>query len=350
MQPAIESLQTLSDLFNQVDGHYRIFDVGCRLKKLSTTEFSAFENSQKPYPMPWLRHAWVGILLWHNDRQAAAPTIWFLKFPLDEQGFLIQAARDEFLNQLLETIGTNMLDQQESAAIGDKLQHSNLAFTPDQERMAAFNACARRVLKQPASAYYSAVRDYILAAKPSDEWQQLGVQGFADLVQRLEDDDSLVKAVSMAVATLPNPVLVNLAIQCENVILPYQLSQALLQRGQQTEDAGERIACLRGVSQGPNSKERQAWLLQLLSGSEATDVELLAVVVSKCQADLPEDGVLSAFLEACALDQGVFNALVGELMYQQDLRRAILNLLRSPQRSDRLAQAFGELLQAQTNA
>ena len=87
-----------------------------------------------------------------------------------------------------------------------------------------------------------------------------------------------------------------------------------------------------------------------MSGSEATDVELLAVVVSKCQADLAEDGVLSAFLEACALDQGVFNALVGELMYQQDLRRAILNLLRSPQRSDRLAQAFGELLQAQTNA
>ena len=214
MQPAIESLQTLSDLFNQVDGHYRIFDIGCRLKKLSTTEFSAFENSQKPYPMPWLRHAWVGILLWQNERQEAAPTIWFLKFPLDEQGFLIQAARDEFLNQLLETIGTNMLDQQESAAIGDKLQHSNLAFTPDQERMAAFNACARRVLKQPASAYYSAVRDYILAAKPSDEWQQLGVQGFADLVQRLEDDDSLVTAVSMAVATLPNPVLVNPAIQC----------------------------------------------------------------------------------------------------------------------------------------
>jgi hypothetical protein len=86
-----------------------------------------------------------------------------------------------------------------------------------------------------------------------------------------------------------------------------------------------------------------------LSGNEDLDVELLAVVVSKCQADLAEDAVLSAFLEACAPDQSVFNALVGELMYQQDLRRAILNILRSPQRSDRLAQTFGELLQAQTN-
>lgn len=349
MQPAIESLQTLSDLFNQVDGHYRIFDIGCRLAKLSTAEFSAFENSQKPYPMPWLRHAWVGILLWQNDRQEAAPTIWFLKFPLDEQGFLIQAARDEFLNQLLETIGTNMLDQQESVAIGDKLQHSNLAFTPDQERMAAFNACARRVLRQPTSSFYVPVRDYFLSAKPNDAWQQLGVQGFADIVQRLGDDESLVAVVSKAVVTLPNPVLVSLAIQCENIILPYQLSQSFLQRGQETDDAGERIACLRGLSQGPNSKERQAWLLQLLSGNEDLDVELLAVVVSKCQADLAEDAVLSAFLEACAPDQSVFNALVGELMYQQDLRRAILNILRSPQRSDRLAQTFGELLQAQTN-
>ncbi|MDP6968157.1 MAG: DUF3549 family protein [Gammaproteobacteria bacterium] len=347
MQPAINSLQTLSDLFNQVDGHYRIFDIGCRLTKLTATQFHAFENSQKPYPLPWLRHAWLGILLWQTQRQEAAPTIWFLKFPLDEQGYLVQAARDEFLNQLLETIGTNMLERQESAAIGDKLQHSNLAFTPDQERMAAFNAQARSLLKQSPSAFYQPVRQYILAAKQGDNWQQLGIQGFADLAQRLVDDELLAQAVVKSLDGLPTPVLVSLAIQCENVILPHQISKAFLQRGQQTQDAGERIACLRAVSQAPNSQARQDWLLRLLAGTPIVDVELLAVVASKCQADLRERAVLMAFVEACAVDQGVFNGLVGELMYQQDLRLAILHLMRSPQRSDRLAAAFGALLQAQ---
>ena len=35
--------------------------------------------------------------------------IWFLKFPLDEQGLLVQAARDEFLSMLLERVGESML-------------------------------------------------------------------------------------------------------------------------------------------------------------------------------------------------------------------------------------------------
>ena len=187
MQPAINSLETLSDLFQEVDGNYRLFDMGCRLSKLSVKDFNDFEHSQKPYALPWLKHAWIGILLWQTEQQHAVPTIWFLKFPLDEQGYLIQASRDEFLSQLLETIGTNMLDQKESAAMADKLQHSNLAFTPDQDRMAAFNAQARALLKQPESDFYQPVRDYIMAPGHSEGWQELGLQGFADLVSRVPD-------------------------------------------------------------------------------------------------------------------------------------------------------------------
>ena len=348
MQPAIESLQTLSDVFKHVDGHYRIFDMGCRLTKLSATRFYEFENSKKPYPLPWLRHAWVGILLWQTACQEAAPTIWFLKFPLDEQGFLIQAARDEFLHQLLATIGANMLDQQASAALSDSLQKSHLAFSPDQDRMAAFNACARSLLKQAASAFYQPVRQYMLADKQGDKWQELGIQGFADLAQHLLNDECLVKSVADSVPRLPAPVLSSLAVQCENIALPQPLAEAFLQRGQQAQDGGEKIACLRGISQAANSRARQSWLLQLLATGQILDVELLAVVASKCQADLRETTVLAAFVEACAADQGVFNGLVGELMYQQDLRRAILQLLRSPERTNRLANAFGQLLQAQT--
>jgi len=346
MQPAINSLETLTDLFKEVDGHYRLFDMGCRLSKLSVKDFNDFELSQKPYALPWLKHAWIGILLWQTEQQHAAPTIWFLKFPLDEQGYLIQASRDEFLSQLLETIGTNMLDQKESAAMADKLQHSNLAFTPDQDRMAAFNAQARALLKQSASDFYEPVRDYIMASGHSEGWQELGLQGFADLVSRVPDNDALAKAVAASVATLPAAVMSGLAVQCENVVLPYNVSQAFMQRGQLSTDVGEQVACLRAVSQAPNAQERQAWLLQMLAAGQEVGVELLAAVASKCQTDLRQDAVLAVFVEACAAEQGVFNGLVGELMYQQDLRQAILGLVRSPERSDRLAVAFGQFLQA----
>ena len=147
MQP----MDTLSDLLQHLQGHYRIYDMGCRLSKLSTADFKAFEEGQKPYSSPWLRHAWVGILLWSTQTPefgASSPTIWFLKLPLDERGLLIQAARDEFLNQLLETMGTKMLDQQVAADWAEQLKHSNLAFTPDPARMAAFHAQASLILEQ----------------------------------------------------------------------------------------------------------------------------------------------------------------------------------------------------------
>ena len=346
MQPTINSLATLSDLFKEVDGHYRLFDLGCRLSKLSVKDFNEFELGHKPYELPWLKHAWIGILLWQTEQQHAAPTIWFLKFPLDEQGYLIQASRDEFLNQLLDTIGTNMLDQKQSAAMADKLQHSNLAFTPDQDRMAAFNAQAKALLKQPASDYYIPVRDYIMASGHAEGWQDLGLQGFADLVSRVPDNAALAKAVAASIANLPSAVMSGLAVQCENVVLPYSVSQAFIQRGQMSTDAGEQVACLRAVSQAPNAQERQAWLLQMLAAGQEVGVELLAAVASKCQTDLRQDAVLAAFVEACAAEQGVFNGLVGELMYQQDLRQAILALVRSSARSQRLALAFGQFLQA----
>ena len=346
MQPAIHSLRTLSDLFKEVGGHFRLFDMGCRMSKLGVKDFHDFEACQKPYTLPWLKHAWVGIVLWHSEQQAAAPTIWFLKFPLDEQGYLIQAARDEFLNQLLEAIGTNMADRQESSAMADKMQHSSLAFTPDQERMAAFNAQVRALLKQPVSSYYEPVRSYILATEYSKGWQELGLQGFVDLAQRLPDNDSLSKVVAASVLGLPVPVMASLAVQCENVVLPYEVSQVFIARGQASADSAEQVACLRAVSGAPNAQERQVWLLQMLHAGQAVSVELLAVVASKCQADLRDAAVLEAFMDACAVEQSVFNGLVGELMFQPGLRQSILALVRSPQRSERLATAFGLFLQA----
>ena len=43
MQP----MDTLSDLLQHLQGHYRIYDMGCRLSKLSTADFKAFEEGSQ---------------------------------------------------------------------------------------------------------------------------------------------------------------------------------------------------------------------------------------------------------------------------------------------------------------
>lgn len=339
MQP----METLSDLLQQLQGQYRIYDMGCRLSKLSSTDFKKFEEGHKAYPLPWLRHAWVGILSWSPTSPklgASSPTIWFLKLPLDERGLLIQAARDEFLNQLLETIGTNILDEQASAEWAEQLKHSNLAFTPDQARMAAFHAQASITLEQPASRFYPAVRSYMSSEDSQQNWQELGLQGFADFAMRLDQQQQWQQKISQ----LPAAVLETIAAQLENQKLDHLVSKAFILRGEASINDGEKVACLRAISQSTDAASRQHWLKQILDKDNMVGVELLATITSKCSEDLLKPDLMGLFIHQCAADQGVFNGLVQELMYQPKLRIKVLEAFRAEDRSPSVIQAIGVLM------
>ena len=339
MQP----METLSDLLQQLQGQYHIYDMGCRLSKLSSTDFKKFEQGQKAYPLPWLRHAWVGILSWSPKSPkltASSPTIWFLKLPLDERGLLIQAARDEFLNQLLETIGTNILDEQASAEWAEQLKHSNLAFTPDQARMAAFHAQASITLEQPASRFYPAVQSYMSSEDSQQNWQELGLQGFADFAMRLDQQQQWQQKISQ----LPAAVLETIAAQLENQKLDHLVSKAFILRGETSINDGEKVACLRAISQSKDAASRQHWLKQILDKDNMVGVELLATITSKCSKDLLKPVLMDLFIHQCAADQGVFNGLVQELMYQPKLRIKVLEAFRAEDRSPSVIQAIGVLM------
>jgi len=336
-------METLSDLLQQLQGQYRIYDMGCRLSKLSSTDFKKFEEGQKAYPLPWLRHAWVGILSWSPTSPklgVSSSTIWFLKLPLDERGLLIQAARDEFLNQLLETIGTNMLDEQASAEWAEQLKHSNLAFTPDQARMAAFHAQASITLEQPASRFYPAVRSYMSSENSQQNWQELGLQGFADFAMRLDQQQQWQQKISQ----LPAAVLETIAAQLENQKLDHLVSKAFILRGEASINDGEKVACLRAISQSTDAASRQHWLKQILDKDNMVGVELLATITSKCSEDLLKPDLMGLFIHQCAADQGVFNGLVQELMYQPKLRIKVLEAFRAEDRSPSVIQAIGVLM------
>ncbi len=71
----------LTQLLQHDDNRLRIFDMGRRISKLPIDTFTRVEQNRIPYPLPFLHHAWVGLLLW-NPSAKDQNLIWFLKLPL----------------------------------------------------------------------------------------------------------------------------------------------------------------------------------------------------------------------------------------------------------------------------
>ena len=80
-------ITTLSEFLHQSGAKYRVFDMGRRVTKLTADEFVNFEWAKKPYPLPFQRSALFGVIFWHPEA-AEKHYVWFLTFPLDEQGLL----------------------------------------------------------------------------------------------------------------------------------------------------------------------------------------------------------------------------------------------------------------------
>ena len=98
---------TLTALFKQAGTAMRIYDLGRRIKAFSADEFERIETQATPYPTPYLQHAWIALLLW-NPKSANENAVWFLKLPLDEQGFLLSAVRDDIVNRLLQNVQSSI--------------------------------------------------------------------------------------------------------------------------------------------------------------------------------------------------------------------------------------------------
>ena len=130
---------TLSEFLHESGAKYRVFDMGRRVTQLTPDEFVSFEWAKTPYPYPFKQAALFGVIFW-NPEKLDQHYVWFLNFPLDEQGLLKQVARDEFLKMLLERVGECMLAADNGQQIQGALKDSPYSFSPRQEKMAAFIA------------------------------------------------------------------------------------------------------------------------------------------------------------------------------------------------------------------
>lgn len=333
----------LVDLLQHEDNRLRIFDMGRRIEKLSLEQFTQIEKATQPYPFPFLHHAWIGLLIW-NPAAKDQNLIWFLKLPLDEQGYLVQAARDDIVNRLLQQV----IDPESNQ---DALKDNPFSFTPDPEKMACFHAKASRILQTPASRYYEEVQQYMAGQHSRDHWSHLGLQGIADFVMRLEQGQNN-PYLSKRLDELPDPLLMTLARMLEHTQpdhrLQASLSQQLQKRLTQHQATPELIAALiRGLSSAIDQNGRDRVIDQVLQSHYADEAEVLVALATRCHNYLINPDRLQHFLECLAngkAGQQGFNRVLSDIMFIPAMRLQVLAAFRNPNRSSTLSQAIGQLL------
>jgi hypothetical protein len=340
--------QTLCDFFDQSHTRYRVFDLGRGIRKLDSDTFRRFENSEQPYPYPLQQHAWLGILGW-NQQAKAEQFIWFLKFPLDETGTLLPSARDSFLHGLLASLGSNIQAAREGGEFTDALGESPFGFKPREGMMAGFHAKALKTLGQPPSRFYAHARDYLEGKPGYEQWAFVGLQGFADICARLDEDEN--EAVTLrALPQLPAPALIALCGFLENETPSTALAEALLARlgselNRAEADMNVITALLRAFAQSGKGLATLA-VSAALDSAQRHDIHLLAAIAARNWAVLQEATMARRFVEALAdnsLGLDAFSQVMADLLALPGMRPVLLGQLRTAERSKAVSVAVGHM-------
>jgi hypothetical protein len=323
----------------------RFYDMSRRIIPLSRETFLNFERTAIPYPQPLQQQAWLALVLQTSED----PVIWFLRFPLDEQGKLLQASRDDFMFQLMERLGNSASPgEQQRPQIESALEQSPYAFQPKQERLAAFHARLTVDLEQPPSRYYSHAKRYFSGELGWDQWSFIGYQGIADIAARHAEEGN-DQRLTDAIPHLPATPLEALCHQLENQGCPPSLALALLNRARatlesETTDPQVISAALRGISFSVAKDHRRSLLQEVLNHPIAQRSDILAAIAGRLWSDLEDADLRGQFLERLAgNDQGqaFFDQLLADLLFLAECRPGLLESLRNPHRSERLSQAIG---------
>jgi hypothetical protein len=358
--------QTICEFLSQTGAQMQFYDMGRRVIEISNDDMLAIERQQIPYPQPFLRSAWLGVLF-HYD-EADSHQIWFLKFSLDEQGLLSQDARNDFLRRIIETLAEQTLskhnaklnaesDDTDAASLSQHASQQTAApdmpednphgFTPRDDRMASFHAKISKKLGQPPSQYYAHAADYFTGHNGFEQWNFVGLQGIADVAARLDENDN-VSTLVKAVPQLPITPFAALCGCLENEAIDPHLSAALgkriehvLQEGDATTAANlvanDVAAALRGLSHGSD----QATLIKALNAVLDTDlghnVEVLATIAGRAWQCLQQPETRRAFLGSlarCDVGQGAFDNIMADLMFVPGLRKPLLDELHALRDAD----------------
>jgi len=344
----VDNINSISEFLLQAGSQYRIFDMGRRVQKISTESFLDFEHGNSPYPYPIQQHALVAVLFWnknHNDNHY----VWFLKLPLDEQGLLMQAARNQFLELVVTALG-NSMQQQPDKEQQSALDHNPLIFKPSQQKLAAFTSQSRLAMELPASQFMAPALKYLSDKANYQQWQELGFQGLADIATRLNENDNL-QVVADAILLLPSEPFCALCCCLENSAIEPELATPLLKilnDALASNNISIAIHALRALSHSADITQQQTALeLTLTSEQIKEQLDIVIILAGRYWSVLDSTETAVRFLEAVvevSTEQDIFNQLFGDLVAIPQTRNHFLNALRHPQRSNKLATAIAQLI------
>lgn len=342
-------ITTLSEFLHESGAKYRVFDMGRRVVKLNPKEFVDFEWAKKPYPFPFKKSALFGVVFW-DPKKPSHHYVWFLNLPLDEQGLLVQAARDEFLVMLLERVGDSMLAAENDSHIETALKDSPYTFKPRDEKMAMFNAQVTKCLSLPASQHYDNALAYFMGQTEINDWHSLGMQGVADVAARLDDFEETLGLIEI-IPLLPTPVFQMLSTFLESAEpatgIAELLAEHITMELQETHpDINQICTCLRAASNSPATGLVDLMVKHVLQHECSQNIEILATISGRIWRVLEDELLCDLFMEQLARNsagQEGFSQLIADAIYLPDMRTHIMKVLRSPKRSDELSHAVGEM-------
>ncbi len=352
MQKTTQKFDSISHFLQTEEFQYRVFDMGRKVCEIPSDLFKRIESQQELYPYPFQQKAWLALLFWPENREDEA-VIWFLQFPVDELGYLKQSSRDAFLIDILEQTGKNIQAQQSGVSSQDDLAESPFAFKPRENFLAIFHALATVMLNQQPSQHYQYAHEYLLAKGDGgpglEQWQFLGLQGIADVVARLHNENNEA-LLAGAVGTMPTTPLQSYSQALENVMFGEALFNALLARLQieiNENNVALISALIRAISSSPLNELKTATLLQVLESPLGFEIEVLVAISGRSWNDLKDKILLPVFVEKLAQQDDVaFNAILADLIMIPGMRDLILDVMRSELRSPELSQKFGDFMQA----
>lgn len=340
------NINTLTDFLQQAQCQFRIYDLGRKVTKISNSAFQKITENTLPYPYPIQQHAFFALTFWQVNKNQQDHFIWFLKLPVDEQGLLKITAQTSFIKMVIEAMGENL-----TANISDKLQErlaSNpFVFKPAAEKLAIFNAIMNTNFVRPASTFYPSAVRYFSGQTHWNEWQELGIQGIADLTARLNYDDNQNSLIN-ALPHLPQQPLQSLSLCLEHQHdINSALATAISNQAQIELKVGNQenaILLLRALSSAPAVGITKALFEQQLNSDLIHNEHWYVCIAGRCWSLLEDETLLNRFFESLANHHNaLFPQLFVDLVAIPSLREKVLKQLRLTARSPALSQAIGLL-------
>lgn len=331
-------ITTLSQFLTTAKTQFQVYDLGRRVQHIDLLAFHQIESLATPYPYPIQGHAQFAIVFWDASQQHF---IWFLKLALDEQGLLSPAPRSQFIEMVLSALGQDptqpLSDEQQ-----ERLANNPFSFKPSQEKLAIFNALVRKQLGQRASAQYEFAMQYLAGQIAPSQWQQVGMQGIADVCVRVNEQDHEAHIIA-SFDTAAMEVQIALCQGLEHVHLSPALANKIFDKFT-IAPVEYKTYFLRALAS--NSELSQKAFIHLHQASQLDDNCLLSIA-GRNWTVLKQEVSRSIYLEALALQpQAFFNQVFADIVAIPSLRNQLLGELRNPNRSVQLSQAIGGLFKA----